>query len=153
MIYFLKLKLIWVRNMTIYKLSLGNLNFNIYTYQKVWFRLLPLSIISQQIKTSFRRLRGVLKRSQCLTTKSNVITTSGRRRRICDILKTSDLPHLENVWFTASWGSLIYVILKTSELQRLRYVWFTASWRRPIYGALKMSYLRRPEDICKAKSV
>ena len=46
---------------------------------------------TQRTQTSLRRLQDVLKRSGRLATKQDVVTTSGKRRRIYDILKTSDL--------------------------------------------------------------
>ena len=46
---------------------------------------------TQPTQMSLRRLQDVLKRSRRLTTKQDVITTSGKRRRIYDVLKTSDL--------------------------------------------------------------
>ena len=41
---------------------------------------------SQPTQTSSRRLQDALKRSRRLTTKQDVFTTSGKRRRICDVL-------------------------------------------------------------------
>ena len=52
---------------------------------------------TQQTQTSLRRLQDASERSQRLTTKQDVVTTSGKRRRIYDVLKTSDLRHLEDV--------------------------------------------------------
>ena len=57
---------------------------------------------AQRTQTSLRRLQDVLKRSRRLTTKQDVVTTSGKRRLIYDILKTSDLRRLEDVKFTTS---------------------------------------------------
>ena len=45
--------------------------------------------------------------------------------------------------FARSWGRLIYFVLKTSDWPRLEDVWFMSSWRRPIYYVLKTSDLRR----------
>ena len=59
-------------------------------------------VISQRTQMPLRRLHAALKRSRRLTTKHDVVTTSGKRRQIYDILKTSDLLHLEDVWFTTS---------------------------------------------------
>ena len=118
---------------------------------------------SQWIQTSLRRLQDVLKRSRHLTTKQDVVTTSGKRPRIYDILKTCCL---EDVKFTTSWRRLLYdvfrtsslyrfYVLKTSDLQRLQDVWFTASWRRPTYAVLKtsvqltMSWRRMIYDVLK----
>ena len=69
---------------------------------------------SQQTQMSLRRLQDVLKRSQCLTTKQNVVTTSGKRRRVYDVLKTSDLYCLEDV----NLRCLIYDVFRTSGLTR-----------------------------------
>ena len=68
----------------------------------------------QRTQTSLRRLQDVLKRSRRLTTKQDVVTTSAKRRQIYNVLKMSDLHHLEDVHFTTSWRHLIYVILKKS---------------------------------------
>ena len=57
---------------------------------------------TQPTQTSLRRLQDVLKRSRRLTTKQDVVTTSGKRRLIYDVLKTSDLRRLEDVQFTTS---------------------------------------------------
>ena len=46
---------------------------------------------TQRTQTSFRRLQDVLKRSRRLASKPDVVTTSGRRHRIYDVLRTSDL--------------------------------------------------------------
>ena len=46
---------------------------------------------------SLRRLQDVLKRSRCLKTNQDIIMTSEKRRRIYDVLKTSDLQHPEDV--------------------------------------------------------
>ena len=113
------------------------------------------AIISQQTQTSLKRLQDVLKRWRRLTTKSDVLTTSGRGRLICDVLKTSDsrrlgdvgLRRLEDVLFTTSWKRLIYdilktsvyVLLKTSDVRCLEDVCFIMSWRCPIYDVLKTS--------------
>ena len=59
-------------------------------------------IVTQPKKTSLRRLQDVLKRSRRLTTKQDVVTTPGKRRRIYNVLKTSGLRCLENVPFAAS---------------------------------------------------
>ena len=59
-------------------------------------------ILAQRTQTSLRRLQDVLKRSRRFTTKPDVVTTSGKRRRIYDVLKTSDLRHLEDVQFGTS---------------------------------------------------
>ena len=61
-----------------------------------------LYIPTQRTQTPLRRLQGVLKRSRRLATKQDIVTTSGKRRRIYDVLKTSDLRHLEDVQFRTS---------------------------------------------------
>ena len=110
---------------------------------------------SQRTQTSLRRIQDVLKKSRRVTTKQDVATTSGKRRRIYDVLKTSDLPRLEDVQFTTSWKRLIYNVFRssglrrpedgclrhfeTSSLGRLEDVRFASSWRCPIYDVLKMS--------------
>ena len=58
--------------------------------------------VTQRTQTSLRRLQNVLQRSRRLTTKQDVVKTSGKRRRISDILKTSDLRRLEDVQFGTS---------------------------------------------------
>ena len=60
------------------------------------------NVYTQRTQTSLRRLQDVLKRSRRLATKQDVVTTSGKRRRIYDVLKTSDLRRLEDVQFTTS---------------------------------------------------
>ena len=100
-----------------------------------------------QQPSQHRRLQDVLKKSRRLSNKQNVVTTSGKRRPIYDVLKTSDLDvlktsnlgRLENVWFTTFSGRLIYDALKTSNLRCLEDVQFTTSWRRLIYDVLKTS--------------
>ena len=89
----------------------------------------------QRIQTSLRRLQDISKRSRRLRTKEDVVTTSGKRRRIYDVLKTSDLRHFE-----------------TSNLGRLQNVWFITSPGRLVYDVLKTSDLRRFEDVCAATS-
>ena len=143
----------------------------IHSKSEFWIQSLSLTC-TQPTQTSLRRLHDVLKRSRRLTTKQDVVTTSGKRHRIYDVLNTSVLLHLEEFQFTTSWRGLIYVVLKTSnlrlpedvwltstwrrpirdvlkmsDLQRLQDVWFTTSWRRPIYVVLKTSNLRRLEDV------
>ena len=85
---------------------------------------------SQRIQTSLRHLQDVLKRSRRLTTKPNVVKTSGKRCLIYDVLKTPYLHRLEDVQFATSWRHLIYSVLRTSDLRRLEDVRFTSSWRR-----------------------
>ena len=99
--------------------------------------------IFQWTQTSLKRHQDVLKRSRRLATKQDVVTTSGKRFRIYNVLKTSDLQHQRP----------IYIVLKTSDLRRLEDAWFTTSWRCPIYVALKTSNLWCLEDVSKATSV
>ena len=132
------------------------------------------SVTTQPTQTSLRRLQDVLKRSQHLATKQDVVASSGKRCWTYDVLKASYLRHLEDVWFSTSWRRLIYVVLITSNLQLLESVWFatsskcliydvlktsdlrcledvrfTLSWRRPIYDVFKTSNLWRLQDVCK----
>ena len=74
---------------------------------------------TQLTQTSLKRLQDVLKRSRHLTIKQDVITTSGKRRRIYNVLKMSDLCRLL--------GRPIYDVLKTSNLRRFEDVQFTLS--------------------------
>ena len=57
--------------------------------------------------------------------------------------KTSNLRHLKDVWFTTSWGRLIYDVLKTSNLRLLEDVCKMKPWRRPIYVVMRTSNLQR----------
>ena len=112
----------------------------------------------------FKISPGRLKRSRRLTTKQDIVTMSGKRHRIYDVLKTSDLRRLEDLQFTTSWRRPIYVILKMSNLRRFEDVWFTpssgrlvfnvlkdvwfmSSWRRPICDVSKTSDLQRLQDV------
>ena len=104
--------------------------------KKIWL------ISSQPTQTSLRRLQDVLKRSRRLTTKQDVVTMSGKRRRIYDVLKMSDLRRLEDVQFVTSGKRLIYDVFRTSDLRRLENVWFMTSWRRLIHDVLKTSVKR-----------
>ena len=76
-------------------------------------------LLLQRTQTSLGRLQDVLKRSQRLTTKPDVVRSSGKRRLIYDVLKTSDLRHLKGIYFMASSRRLIYVILGTFDLRCL----------------------------------
>ena len=58
--------------------------------------------MAQWTQTSLRRLQYVLKRSQRLTTKPDVVKTSGKRRLIYDVLKTSYLRRPKDVQLTTS---------------------------------------------------
>ena len=104
---------------------------------------------TQPTQTSLRRLQDVLKRSRRLTTKQDVVTTSGKRCRIYDVLKTSDLRRLEDVQFATSGKRLIYNVFRTSDLRCLEDVQFTTSWKRLTYDVLKTSDLWHLEDVCK----
>ena len=53
--------------------------------------------LTQRTQTSLRRLQDVLKSSRRLTTKQDVVTATGKKRQIYDVLKTSDLQRLEDV--------------------------------------------------------
>ena len=108
---------------------------------------------SQGTKTSLGRPQGVWNRPQRLRTKPDVLKTSGRRSRIYDGLKTSDLPRLEDVRFITSWIRLIYDVLKTSDLRRLKDIRFSTFWRHLIYDVLKTFDLRLLDDLCKTTSV
>ena len=102
-----------------------------------------------------RRLQDVLKRSWRLTTKPDVFKTSGKKRLIYNVfktsylrrLKTSNLQRLEGVRFTTSWGRLIFDVLKTSDLRHLEDVQFTTSSRHLLYVVLRTSDLRCLEDL------
>ena len=77
-------------NTYIFKKDFPLIQTNIGIYQKTNKRRNPAD--TDVFKTSSRRL----------TTKQDVVTTSAKRRRIYDILKTSDLGRLEDVQFTTS---------------------------------------------------
>ena len=83
--------------------------------------------LTQPTQTSLRCLQDVLKRSRCITTKQDVVMTSGKRCQIYDVLKTSDLRRLENNHFTMSWRRLIYDVFPMSGLRRPEDVWFMLS--------------------------
>ena len=112
------------------------INTEILLQWQIWIKCLI-----QRKQKSLRRLQDVLKMSRRLTTKQDVVTTSGKRRSIYDVLKTCDLRHLDDVQFRTSWRCLIYDILRTSDLRRLEDVRFTLSWRLPIHDVLKTSDL------------
>ena len=124
------------------------INTEILLQWQIWIKHLI-----QWKQKSLRRLQDVLKMSRRLTTKQDVVTTSGKRRSIYDVLKTRGLRHLDDIQFRTSWRCLIYDILRTSDLRRLEDFQFTTSWRRLIYDFLWTSDLRRLEDVCKATSV
>ena len=120
------------------------------------WRILSVSESSVKIKVGsycpvdtdvFKTSLGRLKRSQHLVTKQDLVTTSGKRLRIYNVLKTPDLRHLEDVQFTTSWRRLIYDVFRTSGLWCPEDVWFTLSWRRQICDFLKTFDLRCLEDV------
>ena len=88
--------------------------------------------IFQWTQTSLKRHQDVLKRSRRLATKQDVVTTSGKRCRIYNVLKTSDLRPLEDVQFRTSWRRLISDVLRTLDFWRLEDVRPKSSWRHPI---------------------
>ena len=94
---------------------------------------------TQRTQTSLRCLQDVLKRSRRLTTKPDVVKTSGKEFLIYDVLKTSYLRCLEDVQFTTSWRHPIYDVLRTSDIRPLQKVWFMLSWGPPIYDVFKTS--------------
>ena len=105
----------------------------------------------KKVTTSYdqtRRPQDVWQKTFYLRRLEDVEFTSSWRRRIYDILKTSDLRRLEDVCSMTSWRRPIYGVLKTSHLRCLEDVWFTTSWRRQIYVFLKTSDLRCLEDVC-----
>ena len=114
---------------------------------RYWTFPLVRYFTSQRTQASLGRLQDVCKRPQRLTTKPDVFTASGRRRRIYNVLKRSNLHRLEDVQFITSWRRLFYDVLKTSDLRRLEDAGFTSSWRRPIYIVLKTSDLRLRKDV------
>ena len=83
--------------------------------------------LTQPTQTSLRCLQDVLKRSRCITTKQDIVMTSGKRCQIYDVLKTSDLHHLEDNHFTTSWRRLIYDVFPMSGLRHPEDVWFMSS--------------------------
>ena len=107
------------------------------SFLKFFHRLHDI-LITQRAQTSLKRLQYFLKSSRGLTTRSDVVKTSGKRRLFYDVLKTSYLRRLEDVQFTTPWRRLIYDVfrtsiydvLKTSDLRRLEDVQFTTSWKR-----------------------
>ena len=67
--------------------------------------------------------------------------------RLTSVLKTSNLWHVKNVWFTTSWGHLIHDILKTSDLCCPEVVQLRTSWRCLIYDVLRTFDLGRLENV------
>ena len=100
---------------------------------------------TQRSQKSIRCLQGVWKRSWRLTTKPDVFITSGRRRRIYNVLKTSDLCSLEDVHFRTSCWRRIYVVLKTSNLRRYEGVWFNLSWGQRLCRAIVAVSIHRQQ--------
>ena len=91
------------------------------------------------LKTSSRRLFYDILRTSNLQRLEDVW--------LYDILRTPDLRRLKDVRFTSSWECPIYNVFKTSDLHHPEDVWFTTFWRRLIYIVLKRSYLRCLEDV------
>ena len=102
-----------------------------YRYRRIYNQECHI-LTPQQTQTSLKCLQDIFKRSWRPTTKQDIVTTSRKRHRIYDVLKTSYLRCLEDVEFTTSWRRLIYVVLKTSNLGRLENIWFTTSSGRLI---------------------
>ena len=131
---------------------------------------------TQRTQVSLGGLQDIWKRSWRLTNKPDVFTMSGRRSRICEVLKTSDLRRLEDVRFITSWRRLfydvwfttsrrcwiyialkiifttslrrmVYDVLRTYDLRRLEDAGFTSSQGQPIFDVWKTSNLRRLEDV------
>ena len=117
----------------------------------------------QRTQISLTRFQNVLKKLGRLTTKPNVVETSGKRHLIYDVLKTSYLRCLEEVQFTTSWRRLIYNVFRTSDLWRFEDVWLedvlrtSDLWRLcvvlKICVVLKTSNLWSLQDVCKTMSV
>ena len=116
---------------------------NIWKVCRTVIKNIYVGVLSQRAQTSLRRLQNALKTLQRLTIKQDVVTTSGKRRLIFDVLRTSNLQHLEDVQFMTSWRRLIYDFLWTSDLWRLEDTRFMSSWKRPVYDVLKTSVKRR----------
>ena len=74
----------------------------ILVYFAAFGKFILWGIRSQRTQTFLRRLQDVLKSSRRLTTKPDVIRTSGKRRLIYDVLKTSYLGCLKDVQFATS---------------------------------------------------
>ena len=100
-----------------------NVRTKLYMYFLHFLPLLKVNTLTskhlsatQWTQTSLRRFQDFWK---SFMTKPDVATAPGRRCRIYDVLKTSDLGSLEEVWF--------YDVLKTSDLRRLEDVCKTMS--------------------------
>ena len=65
-----------------------------FVYKWIW-RVFCAHFYSQWTQMHLRRPQDVLKMSRRLATKPDVVTTSGKRCFIYDVLKTSDLRRLE----------------------------------------------------------
>ena len=100
--------------------------------------------LTQRTQTSLRRLQDVLKRLRRL--EKDVWFTTSWGRLIYVVLKTSNLRPLQDVWFTKSWRRRLRHF-ETSNLGCFKNVWFTMSSGRLIYDVLKTSDLRRLEDV------
>ena len=110
----------------------------------------------KQVASSYdqiRRRHAVWKKSSDLRHLEDVWFKMSSGRLVYEVLKTSELRCLEDIQFTTSWKRLIYDVFRTSNWRRLDDTQFTLSWWRPIYDVLKMSGLWRLADVCKTTSV
>ena len=118
-----KIVLIWAAHIDVIVISIRV--FEKLDLLKVWLAIGTdthlIKYTPQQTQTSLRRLQDVWKKSWRLTTKPDALKTSGKRRLIYDVLKTSDLRCLEDAQFTTSWRRLIY------DVRCLEDVEFTSS--------------------------
>ena len=76
-----------------------------HTFPTVWVLFsirFPTYGIPQRTQTSLRRLQDVLKSSRRLTSKPDVVRTSGKRHLIYDVFKTSYLRGLKDLQLTTS---------------------------------------------------
>ena len=75
-------------DISIYQRCINVINWSIqiYSWSFSWNKVFSTT---QRTQTSLRGLQNVVKRSQRLSTKSDVVTTSGRRRRFYNVLMTS----------------------------------------------------------------
>ena len=104
----------------------------------------------KKVATSYdqtRRRYDFWKKTSDLRHLEDVWFTMFSRRLVYDVLKTSDLSRLEDVEFETSWKRLIYDVFRMSDLRRLEDVRFMSSWRSPIYDVLKTSDLQRLQDV------
>ena len=104
----------------------------------------------KKVATSYdqtRRRHDFWKKTSDLRHLEDVWFTMSSRRLVYDVLKTSDLSRLEDVEFETSWKRLIYDVFRMSDLRRLEDVRFMSSWRSPIYDVFKTSDLQHLEDV------